>query len=196
MTDLVSVASKVQQENTNYRGPVSEQLIKTIGGSTNWLLDMIMPVGSYIDCDLDEATLNAQMGGLSNWVLADGRSVTGTMYATLTGRANVPDYRGCFARYKNNGRSDGKENPDGELAVGTYTGDRNRLHNHPVTPNPHSHGITTHTTISQDGGAAVGSSTAFGAGDNTTDTTLTLAPDGGNDAAPKSITTNRYVRIN
>ena len=55
------------------------------------------PVGSYVDSDLDEATFNAQIA-LGTWVLADGRDVTGTDYATIKGSNNVPDLQGRFRR--------------------------------------------------------------------------------------------------
>jgi len=78
-------------------------------------------VGDVVQSMLTEAQFQAERDG--TWVLADGRSVSGSKYETITGNANIPDMRGQFLRGKNNSRSDGQENPDGDVAVGTQTGD-------------------------------------------------------------------------
>lgn len=79
------------------------------------------PVGTYRQSHLDLATFNAETAG--TWVLADGQDVTGSDFEALTGQPNVPDARGQFLRSKNNGRSDGNEDPDGERIAGALQGD-------------------------------------------------------------------------
>lgn len=74
-------------------------------------------VGDIIQSMLTEEQFIAENG--AGWVLADGRSVVGSKYATLIG-ASIPDMRGQFLRGKNNGRNDGNENPDGEVNPGTF----------------------------------------------------------------------------
>ncbi len=56
-----------------------------------------LAVGSIQQSLLSEAQFQAVMG-TTNWVLADGQGVSGSTYQTLTGNANVPDFRGCFVR--------------------------------------------------------------------------------------------------
>ena len=74
------------------------------------------------------AALQALRG--AGWVLADGRSVTGSAYATITGTTAIPDMRGLFLRGKNNGRTDGNKNPDGDLGLGAIQGDQIVSHVH------------------------------------------------------------------
>lgn len=77
---------------------------------------------------LTEEQFQAQAG--KNWVLADGREVEGSRYQQLTGNLYVPDARGMFLRGKNNKRSDGNQNPEGDLYIGQYQPDTIKEHNH------------------------------------------------------------------
>lgn len=128
MSDLDSVRAKVQVESVTTGRPVSEFSIQTIGKSVNYILDAIMPVGSIIDSMLTEAQFQTEIGSM--WVLADGRSVVGSRYEDITGETNIPDLRGIFRRGKNNGRSDGNEDPAGEETLGTFQTDVVREHTH------------------------------------------------------------------
>lgn len=83
-------------------------------------------VGDVVQSTLTEAQFQAQRD--STWVLMDGRDVTGSDYDTIVFNGlggNIPDARGQFLRGKDHGRHliDGKGNPDGDLALGTYTTD-------------------------------------------------------------------------
>lgn len=71
--------------------------------------DSTAAIGAIQSAFLTETQFQGQFG--TGWILADGRSVTGSRYASLTGSASVPDLRGVVLRGKNNGRNDGKENP-------------------------------------------------------------------------------------
>jgi hypothetical protein len=53
----------------------------------------------------------------SKWALADGRDVSGSAFANLTGESTVPDLRGLFLRGLNAGRADGNQDPDGSGRV-------------------------------------------------------------------------------
>lgn len=86
------------------------------------------PVSSVIDAVCTEAQFQGMNG--TGWILADGRSVTGSAYATLTGNSTVPDFRGITRRAKNNGRSDGTEDESGDHTLGSYQGPRLQGHNH------------------------------------------------------------------
>jgi hypothetical protein len=64
------------------------------------------------------------------WVLADGRTST-TEYFQATGKANVPDLRGQFLRGMNEGRSDGRQDPEGSgREAGSYQADTLKSHSH------------------------------------------------------------------
>jgi hypothetical protein len=152
---------------------------------------------------LDHATFQAQVGAAETWVLADGRSIAGlgTKYENVTHTATIPNISGVFVRGKNNGRNDGYQNPDGELALDQTTSDKYKTHNHggnSGTDSPdHSHGF---------GGYPFGASY----GDDKQAQNLNTAPngffritagadhrhthqisaDGGNETAPKSVTLN------
>jgi len=111
-----------------------------------------------------------------SWVLMDGRSIAGSAYATLTGSGTIPDARGMVLRGKNNGRSDGNENPDGDSALGLYQGDQFRSHTHsgvPITP----------SNVGAGGGAVVGFNGNTGSS-------------GGNETRMKNITVNHFIKIN
>lgn len=151
MADVPASLVKVTQESILFNNPTSEASMSAIAGLTNALREIILPVGSIVASMLDESTFQAQNTSPSpeRWVLADGRDVTGSTYQSLTGDTTIPDLRGNFLRGKNNGRSDGKENPDGDLALGTYTASKFASHNHGYTDGGHTHSITdsghTHT---------------------------------------------------
>jgi hypothetical protein len=53
-------------------------------------------VGDVMHSMLTEEQFIAENG--SGWILADGRSVVGTRYHTITGNANIPDARGRYLR--------------------------------------------------------------------------------------------------
>ena len=53
-------------------------------------------VGSVQQTFLSAVEFESIMG--SEWVLADGRDVTGSLYETITGNTTVPDCRGLFLR--------------------------------------------------------------------------------------------------
>ena len=52
-------------------------------------------IGDIVMSSLSETQFNAQRPG-GNWVLCDGRDVTGTEYAAVAGATTVPDLRGRF----------------------------------------------------------------------------------------------------
>jgi len=130
MTDVTKNSNKIQEEQITYRRPVSQSLNKSYGGALNYVLDLIIPVGTFVPSMLTETQMNTEIGSSDIFVLADGRSVAGSRYQTVTGNSTVPDVRGEFLRAKNNGRADGKENPGGDLTLGSYQDDFITRHNH------------------------------------------------------------------
>lgn len=133
-------------------------------------------VGDIIQSMLTEEQFVKENG--AGWVLADGRSVAGSKYATLIG-ASIPDLRGQFLRGKNNGRSDGQENPDGDIALGSQTTDKFKSHNHQI-----KHWVNDLT-----GGGRIGGSADFSNNFFPTEST------GGNETAPKNVTVNFFIKI-
>lgn len=77
-----------------------------------------LPIGMIVHSRLTEAQFQEING--TSWILMDGRNIAGSALATLTGVTNIEDARGLVLRGKNNGRVDGNQNPDGDLAIGTF----------------------------------------------------------------------------
>jgi hypothetical protein len=177
----------VQQPGVQYNKPVSEASLEQLGGPINGLLSIMLPVGSIIHSMLTEIQFQDQIGNPSpaTWVLADGRDVTGSLFTEVTGFTLIPDLRGIFVRGKNNGRSDGHQNPDGDLALGTYTGDKFASHLHTYTYSRTTAQISNNTS---------GGVINFPYDQLTTTENTSSA--GGNETAPKNVTVNIFIRIN
>ena len=151
-------------------------------------LGSILPVGTVIHSMLTATQFAAEYG--DNWVLADGRSVTGTKYALVTGASTIPDMRGAFLRAKGS-----TYNPDGDLALGQYTSSKFASHDHQeqyVTggtgPFPAFRSTTapgTQTTI-------YGQNLSLTSSGSPLNTVAT----GSNETAPSSVTVNVFIRIN
>lgn len=135
-------------------------------------LGAALPVGTIVHSMLSTTQFASEYG--ANWVLADGRSVTGSKYEQITGISSIPDMRGLFLRGKG-----ATFNPDGDLALGTFTDDKLRSHTHGAG-------------AIDNGGTGIFQS---GGGGSRNQTLLTDAT-GGNETAPKSITVNIFIRIN
>jgi hypothetical protein len=152
---------------------------------------------------LSEEDFITENGG--GWILSDGRSVIGSAFETLTGDTTVPDGRGQFLRSKNNGRTDGQENPDGDVAIGTQTGDAIREIEGDFWPRAREGTLTGDSTEQTNG--------AFG---RTPNSRIYARANGGNfnqsvpgvdfkasrvvptgaDNRPKNITMNLFIKIN
>lgn len=199
MSDVAPSESKIQQESVQFDQPVSESSGSSIGALANFLREICQPVGSVIYSMLDEATFQAQNTSPSpaRWILADGRSVVGSRYETLTGLSTVPDLRGVIIRGKNYARSGATGNPDGNLAVGTYTADKFGSHDHGFNDPGHSHTYNN-------GGARAGFNIANGSNIAVNSLELTtpnvsninFTANGGNETAPRTVTMNAFIRVN
>jgi hypothetical protein len=178
MSDTPKSRSHQQQEAARYRSSVSEALLQGIQGNINYLLESLLPVGSVIHSYLNEGQFQGETS--TGWVLDDGRDISASDLSLLTGYTSLADLRGVYLRSKPNGRGN---NPDGELAVGTYQADQVISHTHQEhyrTPSASSGG--------SDGG-----------GDHTrglNDIYENVSAYGGNETRPKSVTLNCFVRIN
>lgn len=173
---------------------------------------MSLPVGTVVYSMLDEGQFQAEMahtGAGETWVLADGRNVAGqnTRYESVTHTSVLPNLCGVFVRGKNNGRRDGFENPDGEVAAGAPTMDRFKSHSHggsTGTDSPdHSHGFGGYPYGISYGGDNTGQNLGVQPNGFYRQTdganarhTHTIAADGAAETSPKSITLNAFIRIN
>lgn len=225
MSDIPGAFNFIQQESVQFNNPTSESSLTAIGASVNGLLSILLPVGSVVDSMLTESQFQTEIGNLSSpyiWVLADGRNVAGSAYAILTGNTTIPDLRAVLTRGKDNGRG---LNPDGDLTLGTYTADKYLSHNHGVTDPGHAHTLTdtghshglTYSGLglgaylrvnAYQGGSNISGTDATGTNQltvasnqsnislfsNTTGVTTNLS--GGNETAPKTVTVNKFIRIN
>lgn len=148
-------------------------------------LGSVLPVGTIIHSMLSTTQFASEYG--SNWVLADGRSVSGSLYHQVTGIAAIPDMRGLFLRGKGS-----TFNPDGDLALGTFTDDKFESHNHtgPLSADSGSQTFNYYPNVTSDATPALA----------TASSPANFIPSailqGGNETAPKSITVNIFIRIN
>lgn len=134
-------------------------------------------IASLLDAD--------KLGGMSDgvrWVLADGRAVKGSKYATYIS-THVPDLRGCFLRGRNYGRAGGDGNVAGDLVLGSYQHHELQSHSHSflemVLQNPVD-GVDSVAVNSGEHRTAAG----------TTD------PTGGPETRPSNVTINYFICIN
>lgn len=152
--------------------------------------DSSAAIGAIQSAILTEAQFQSQFG--AGWVLADGRSVTGSKYHSLTANTVIPDLRGVVLRGRNNGRSDGNQNPAGELTLGTFQNDALQGHKHQFT------------TINDDFNSSGGNPPGFAAdsaGSRTWDVTNPLTSTYGSvrvdvETRSKNVTVNHFIRIN
>lgn len=175
MSDLPGSKQLVQTESVQYRAGVSESSLQAMGSAVNYCLFNTPPIGSVMSSFLTELQFQAETD--TTWILADGRSIIGSDFAGLTGLSVAPDLRGMFLRGKNNTRSDGNQNPDGDLAVGTYQADQ---------VGPHSHNIPGGSTASGGNPYTIG-----GSGHDANTATY-----GSTETRSKSVTVNHFLKIN
>jgi len=187
MADIGISQVPITQESVRFNQPMASSSTSAIAGVCNALLRIFLPVGSIVQSILTEADFQAELGNPSpeTWVLADGRNVAGSTYTVVTGNSTIPDLRGVFLRGKNNGRSDGNQNPDGDLPLGTLTSFKTAAHTHQY--------FATQQPLINDGNIRTESRIDGAIPYNTTAFTSTT---GANESAPKNTTLNTFIRIN
>jgi hypothetical protein len=126
MTDVISSVTRIQLEATQTRAPTSEAVAQAMGGSINYLLDVISPVGTVIMSMLTEAQIHTEMGN-SKFLLCNGQSCVGTRYETITGNSSVPVSSGRYPRGKDNGSG---QDTHGDLPLGSTYVDQFGSHTH------------------------------------------------------------------
>jgi hypothetical protein len=130
-----SVRTKITVIETQFRAAITESMMEDFSETINWIIDHMgnPAVGTVHESVLTEAQFQSIRG--TDWVLCDGRNVAGSDYHAITGSVVIPDMRGLHYRGKNNGRSDGNQNPGGDLALGTFQSDDAKAHVHTATQN-------------------------------------------------------------
>lgn len=152
------------------------------------------PVGSVKSSLLTLAQFQAQNG--TGWVLADGQNVAGSSYASITGSSTVPDMRGQMLRGKNNGRSDGQQNPDGDVALGTQQSDSLQGHWHNTvyaTLNPQVGGAGTSDAV---GTVSAPNTTGSARARDAVTDTVNGTPRTSGETRAKNVTVNHFIRVN
>ena len=164
-------------------------------------------VGSIQQSILTEPQWTAALGTeASKWALVDGRDVSGSKYATLTGRSTIPDLRGAFMRMagvnSTNTRGDGGR-------LGTYQEDLTARPKTALTGNTsnggaHDHGLGTINLVKTSGGShnlepgsggAPEGSASFRT-DGAHAHTVTINGGGDAETRPKTYSVNYFIKIN
>jgi hypothetical protein len=174
--------------------------------------DSTGPIGAIVSSLLTETQYQSLYG--TGWVLMDGRSCVGSAYAAVTGAATIPDARGMLLRGKNNGRSDGNQNPAADRNLGDFEGDQMQGHYHTDSPHSHYQGVQSaiiennYASInSASNGNASGSQSGVGytkiLTQNSSAIVTSPSSDGTNgtprtglETRTKNITVNHFIRIN
>ena len=143
---------------------------------------MDAPVGTIIASMLEELQFQAQDDIGKDWVLARGQSVSGSAYASITGKANLPDLRGVFLRGSNADLSDSEQqkrgNPDPKK-LGDFQSD--------------DFGSHTHSDLApggRDGNRSGQQDAWYGGGGSSTGAA------GGKETRPRNVTVNYFIKIN
>lgn len=178
-----------QQDSLQFTGPGLSVIDEPANQRTVVSFDQGF-IGQSIESMLTEAQHQALYG--SGWVLEDGRDVTGSLYHQITGFTNVPDSRGLFVRAKNNGRSDGNQNPAGDLALGAFQNDAFQGHDHGIRTDSANLALGGWNTWGINASAGTRSDVVEGPVSDGVNGTPRIA----NETRPKSITKNKFIKIN
>ena len=86
---------KIQVESMDFASGISEFALDAIAGSINSLISSAKgQLGDIRKSQLTEANFQGENG--TEWILADGRDITGSDLALLTSTTTAPDLRGYF----------------------------------------------------------------------------------------------------
>jgi len=156
----------------------------------------IQPVGTIVSSLLPFGAFKTEAGDAagfdtlnSTWSPLDGRAVTGSRYATVTGSNTLPDARGMFLRGLNEFdnirgvRADGNQDPQAGRLVGQYQADDYLSHQHTVTE-----------MIADNNIDGVDSTTTFSGEHHNEQRATGLA--GGAETRAKNIALYYYIKIN
>jgi hypothetical protein len=120
-------AHLVESESATYTyNATTANWVKVANASTSAASGDLWQVGSVQQSLLTESQWATALGvEATKWVLADGRDVSGSRWATLTGQTRVPDMRGGFLRAAGQ-NTNASTNWNGG-AVGSFHDDTTRI---------------------------------------------------------------------
>jgi hypothetical protein len=172
-----------------------------VAGAPNGVLWM---VGSIQQSVLTEAQFSTQLGAAEagKWVLADGRSATGTAYATVTGNATVPDLRGAYLRMAgvnatntawnggtlNSRQEDTTRRPRNTAFTTSHIGNHTHVYQRAVTG--YDQGVNAYSANNNDGGQVRTQSEGAGAHSHT------ITGGGDTETRPKTYSVNYFIKVN
>lgn len=136
------------------------------------------PIATIIASHLTPTQMKEIYG--NSWVLADGSNVSAdSKYFEATKLDAVPDLRGVFLRGMNEGRSDGREDPESERQIGSFQDHMIASHNHPLPYQKHSLA----------NGKGAGNLESGGSNTSTSNR-------GGPETRPRNVAVYFYIRVN
>lgn len=170
----------------------------------------IWMVGSIQQSLLTEQQFKTALGPAeeSKWVLADGRDVSTTAYATITGRTHVPDLRGAFLRMAGQNATNTswvggtlgawQEDTTRRPRTADFTTSTNGNHTHNVWSMPSSNGSWWDTG---QGIGTAGGNLAYGwryssLVQATGSHSHTITGGGDTETRPKSYAVNYFLKVN
>lgn len=161
-------------------------------------IERVLPIGTIVSSMLPPTQFRQEAG--NGWVLANGRSVTDSRYAVLTGKENIPDLRGMFLRGLNEGRTDDFADPQGNRDAGSDQPQAYKKHRHEIS-NGDRGLVIADTEIHTDGSNQVASQYSYGRGDRYVDPgdpeTYFAAPNdtGSTETRPNNVAVYYYIKI-
>ena len=157
----------------------------------------------WIEDEIASATASAGAGGVlgdvkssmltegqmstltSDWVLADGRNVTGSAYATLTGKNVIPDLRGQFLRGLD---TSGTTDPNGAgRTLGDSQSDETAINSLSLNVRTHSSNGLYHDRTQQIAGASDYAPAEYESN---------AALRGGDETRPTNVSVNYFIKVN
>ncbi len=185
LTPVESQRNLIEDTLIDYPLPPTSTLFKSMAAGINEIVKSAMPIGTVVETILNW-TQFTQIADSNDWCAVDGQNISGSLLSQVGGFTNSPDTRGRFLRAKS---LTSGNNPDGDLAVGSYTADKFKSHTHSQNLSVGGSGpfinITSHSgVINENLSSPAGGLTA-----------TTLAT-GGNETAPKAVHIYHYLRIN
>lgn len=154
-------------------------------------INKMYDIGDIRNSLLPEAQFQSRNGAC--WVLMNGQSVVGSLYASLTGRSNLPAAAGRFLRNAGGAAAALAETQEDEFASHTHI---QNAHNHiqgfAGVNATSSYGVTTAPA----GNVNSQSGTNTNNHPLTSSTTAVNQNSGGGETRPRNLTVNMFVKIN
>ena len=115
--------------------PEAKKVKKELEEISDLKLITNLPIGTIVPSMLEPTVFAEAVGDVDrdtpDWVLADGdKDITNSLYGQLSHNRTPPDLRGVFLRGMNEGRNDGKQDPQSDRNAGDYQPDTLARHRH------------------------------------------------------------------